>query len=578
MIKSKSVKKTKPKKKRVIDPQKAAQRKQRLGIRAIFQRIGFDRLNADGVEFKFEGRTGEIDDIFLLDNILVVTEYTVGKPDSGHITKKSILYEKILNASANWIDEYSALNSDFGTCIQQSNFRPEEFQIFICYASLLGVSTEVENLFKNYRFLDGTRSRYFDALSKTIYQSARHEFFNYLGVDLDRLGSRVHDSTEKINSFQGYILPEVNSGYPTGFKVVSFYADPATLLEMSYVLRKDSWRDGDGLYQRILIKNKISSMRRYLTDSKRVFVNNIVVTLPSSALINDPATRKNIDNSKLTKVQPVNLSIPLGANMIGLIDGQHRVFCYHEAAKDPLDKEISNQRRRQNLLVTGLVYPDGWTAQQRSIFEAKLFLEINDTQARAKTVLKQSIEVLLKPFSTTAIAKEVTNKLSRSGPLNGLLQTNFFDPPDLIKTSSIVTYGLQPLVKTDGSDSLFVAWQHPSKKTLVDREASDVKRKELLTEYIDFCIFEINQFLISAKLAIGPDRWKLSTAKNRELLNTTTINGFFVCMRRLIENKAPRGAAVYTEKMKPLLTLPFSNYKSSSWKALGDKIYDDCFK
>ena len=577
MIKNKAINKTKRKTKRIIDPQKAIQRKQRFGIRAVFQRIGFERVNSDGKEFKFDGRTGEIDDIFITSNILVVTEYTVGKSSTSHLASKSLLYEKILTKSALWIAEYSVFNSQFKDLISKSDFQPEEFQIFICYASLQGVSQELQEQFPRYRFLDGTISRYFDALSKTIHQSARYEFFNYLGVEIKRLGTRVHDSTGKSKDFQGYLLPEVNSGYPPGFRVVSFYADPATLLEMSYVLRKDGWRDDDGLYQRILIKGKINSMRRYLTESKRVFVNNIVVTLPSSALINDPGTRRNIDNTKLTKVQPVTLSIPLESNMIGLIDGQHRVFCYHESSRDPLDKEISKQRTRQNLLVTGLVYPEKWEQSKRSAFEARLFLEINDTQARAKTVLKQCIEVLLKPYSTIAIAKEVTNRLARSGPLSNLLQTNFFDPPDRIKTSSIVSYGLQPLVKTDGIDSFFAAWGNTDKAKLVDRNANENDRRKLLAEYIEFCTAEINQFLLAAKMAVGPDKWKPSKPKDRQLLSTTVINGFFVCMRRLIESKNSRTEMTYRKRMTPLATLPFFNYKSSAWKALGDKIFEECF-
>jgi DGQHR domain-containing protein len=577
MIKNKNIKKAKNKVKRIIDPQKAIQRKQPLGIRAIYQRIGFERINSDGVEFKFGDRTGEIDDIFLLDNILIIAEYTVGKSSTSHLASKSLLYEKILANSSLWIDEYRSLNTNFKDQIDQSNFESNEFQIFICYASLQGVSEELRKQFPKYRFLDGTQARYFDALSKTIHQSAKHEFFNYLGVDIKRLGKRVHDSSEETKDFHGYLLPEGNSGYPNGFKVVSFYADPATLLEMSYVLRKDGWRDDDGLYQRILIKGKINSMRRYLTETKRVFVNNIVVTLPSSALIKDRETRLDIDNTKLTKVEPVRLSIPLEANMIGLIDGQHRVFCYHESSKDALDNEIAKQRTRQNLLVTGLVYPETWDHSKRAAFEAKLFLEINDTQARAKTVLKQSIEVLLKPYSTTAIAKEVINRLARTGPLNNLLQTNFFDPPDRIKTSSIVTYALQPLVKTDGIDSMFAAWNEPKKASLVDRNADEMVRKELLARYVEFCTSEINRFLIEAKMAIGPDRWKPNTPKDRQLLSTTTISGFFVCIRRLIESNSSRDAAAYRKRMAPLATLTFSNYKSSAWKSLGDEIFMKCF-
>lgn len=567
----------KGRKKRQIDPQRAIQRKQKLSTRAMFKRVGFEWIKSDGIQFKFDGRTGELDDLLLYENVILIAEYTVGKPDSAHLAKKSILYEKIRQKTSEWIEEYSLVNENFREAIEKRDYAAEDYQIFIVYTSLFGADIEIENAFSHYRFMDGTRARYFDALSKTIHRSARHEFFNYLGVNIHRLGERVHDSSDKSKNFKGYILPEGNSGYPRGFKVVSFYADPATLLEMSYVLRRDSWRDSDGLYQRILIKNKIKNMRQYLTSAKRVFVNNIVVTLPNEAVINDPTTGRNVDNADLTTVAPIKISIPLKANMIGLVDGQHRVFCYHDAPTDPLDGEIGKQRVRQNLLVTGLIFPTSWTQAHRREFEARLFLEINDTQARAKSVLKQSIEVLLNPFSTIAVAKEITNRLSRSGPLAGLLQTNFFDPPDKIKTSSIVSYGLRPLVKTDGNDSLFSAWTNPQKDLLNDRKALVDDRKAVLQAYISFCAQEINDLLIEAKLSIGAEKWKPSTKKERQVLGTTSINGFFVCLRLLIESGKSRGRRTYAQRLTGLGAIKFANYKSSAWKALGTKIYESCF-
>lgn len=571
------LKKKKKQAKRQFDPAVQLRTKQRLSTRAVFKRTGFQWIKSDGIDFTFDGRTGEIDDILLYGNLIVIAEYTTGRPDSSHLAKKSILFEKIGRRSAEWIDEYQLVNEEFAKAISDGSYQSDEFQVFFVYASLHGASQEIERAFPHYRFLDGTRLRYFDALSKTIHKSARHEFFNYLGVDLKRLEQRIHDSSDKSRSFQGYILPETNSGYPKGFKVVSFYADPATLLEMSYVLRQDSWRDDEGLYQRILVKGKIGKMRQYLTSAKRVFVNNIVVTLPNEAIINDPDTGRNVDNADLKAVRAVKVAIPLKANMIGLVDGQHRVFCYHEAPNDPLDKEIAKQRIRQNLLVTGLIFPTSWTATARREFEAKLFLEINDTQARAKSVLKQSIEVLLNPFSTLAIAKEVTNRISRTGPLAGMLQTNFFDPPDKIKTTSIVSYGLRPLVKTDGDDSLFSAWKDPQKAFLHDKSVEAEKRKAALDAYITFCAQEINDFLIEAKLALGPNNWKPSTPRDKQLLSTTTLNGFFVCIRLLIGANAQRGRAAYSQKFSKLPSVSFNEYKSSAWKALGSEIYSSCF-
>lgn len=562
--------------KRVIDPQKALQRKQKASTRALFARIGFERIRSDGIEFTFKGRTGEFDDIFIQENVLVNVEYTIGRKSSGHFTSKAVLYDKIRGARADWIEQYSHVNEEFAARTAESSYGADEFQIFFVYVSREGVGEEIEDAYPHYRFLDGTRSRYFEALGKTINRSARHEFFNYLNVDLRRLGKRVKSSGEQFKSFSGYILPELHSGYPKGFKVVSFYADPATLLEMSYVLRRDSWRDDEGLYQRILIKSKIRKMRQYLTMQKRVFVNNIIVTLPK-AIINDPKTNTNVDVTQITTVTPVSVSMPLEPNMIGLVDGQHRVFSYHEAPNDALDAPISKQRERQNLLVTGLIFPTSWSVDEKRDFEARLFLEINDTQARAKTVLKHSIEVVLNPFSTVAIAKEVTNRLSKKGALNGLLQTNFFDPPEKIKTSSIVSYGLGPLVKKDGKDSLFAAWPHAAKHLLSDKSADKEERRYLLRLYIEFCTQEINELLSGARAALGAEKWKVSTSKDRQLLSPTTINGLFVCLRLLIEHNKKRGPAVYASSLRKLSGVKFEKYKSSTWNALGKEIFSVCF-
>ena len=71
------------------------QRDQIKEIRDLMKRIGFTRLiGIDGKEFVFDERTSELDDIYVCENIIIITEYTVGEP---HLLKKSILYNKINN-------------------------------------------------------------------------------------------------------------------------------------------------------------------------------------------------------------------------------------------------------------------------------------------------------------------------------------------------------------------------------------------------------------------------------------------------------------------------------------------------
>ena len=558
-----------------IDPQKLVKRRQIWKLRSVFARIGFEHIPSRDVEFTFDGRTGELDEIFRQDNIIVICECTVGKATAEHVAKKSILFAKVLRNPAGWVTTYAAANADFRASIGNAVYTAEELRVRIVFVSTEGVPEEVEKALGDIRFLDGTRLRYFESLSHTIQKSARHEFFKYLKLDYAEIGPQIHSPQNSSRSFPGHVLPEAHSGYPAGFKVVSFYAEPGTLLALSYVLRQDSWRDADGLYQRILIKSKIARMRKYLVNERRVFVNNIIVTLPANTALNHPDTGKNIDAGALQRTAQVSISVPYSANMIGLVDGQHRVFCYYEG-KDPLEHKIALLRMRQNLLVTGLVYPESWSENRKREFEARLFLEINDNQARAKSALKQSIELILNPYSTIAIAKEIANILALKGPLADLLQTSFFDPPLKIKTTSIVSYGLRPLVKFDGDDSLFASWSHRQKQRLrADAPASE--RTPLREAYVEYCVGCINDFLIAAKLNTGADRWKLEPKQRAQFLTPTVLNGFFVCLRRLAEASKLTTRERYQRALDGVATFPFSRYKSSGWRALGDKLYEDYF-
>lgn len=55
-------------------------------------------------------------------------------------------------------------------------------------------------------------------------------------------------------------------------------------------------------------------------------------------------------------------------------------------------------------------------------FEAALFLEINSNQAKAKSDLKQSIGLILTPYTVESIARAVVNKLNADGPLQGFFE------------------------------------------------------------------------------------------------------------------------------------------------------------
>ena len=126
----------------------------------------------------------------------------------------------------------------------------------------------------------------------------------------------------------------------------------------------------------MLIKEKIKGMRKYLASEKRAFVNNVIVSLPrDTRLLDDKG--QTISPSRITRTTPVTISLPQRFDSIGLIDGQHRVFAYHEG-NDDAEPIIKLKRVKQQLLVTGIVFPNAIDDLAKAEFEARLFLEIND--------------------------------------------------------------------------------------------------------------------------------------------------------------------------------------------------------
>lgn len=180
-------------------------------------------------------------------------------------------------------------------------------------------------------------------------------------------------------------------------KVVSFYMDPERLIEVAYSLRRDSWMDKEGLYQRILSPSKIRNMRAFLVNEGHVYVNNIILGLPGEVRITDVKDR-DIQLETLKKVEVVKVHLPAKFNSVGLIDGQHRVYSYHEGT-DAHEKIIKGKRPMQQLLVTGLIFPKNLDPDEKLKKEAKIFLEINAEQTSAKAELKQAIETIVRPFS-----------------------------------------------------------------------------------------------------------------------------------------------------------------------------------
>lgn len=541
--------------------------------RVAFIGTGFKRLNSVvDTAFTYEGTKSDFDDIFILENVLVLCEYTVLKESgiSDHIKKKKVLYDKIMADTGAFL---SFLRSSFplaATSITSPIYQDHHYKVLIVYCSLNTVKGTLKAEVPSVIYFDYNKIQYFKSLVSTIKISARSELLAFLRVDYNDFGLRiVKPSASGPSPYKGSVLPDAQSGFPTGYKIVSFYADAEALLDHSYVLRKDGWRDGEMLYQRMVTRSKIESMRRYLTSEKRVFVNNIIATLPHDTILKDQ-NGNDVTSAKLAKAEAVEVQIPARYNCVGLVDGQHRVLSYYEGGSH--EAEISPLRQLQNLLVTGIVYPQGLTDSEQIRFEAGLFLEINSNQAGAKPELKQSIALLLTPFDNGSIAREVVNRLNDiSSSVGGEFEKYFYDKGK-IKIASIVSFGVKPLVKLSGSDSAYSVWADPDKSTL--ENASDDSAR---IRYVNFSAGLIDRVLGAIKSQVEPALWTRDRKVPGRLLTTTTINGAVALLRLLIENNHPLDFTYLSSKMKGLDGSMFNNYKSSQYNRLGRDLFSKFF-
>jgi hypothetical protein len=177
---------------------------------------------------------------------------------------------------------------------------------------------------------------------------------------------------------------------------------------------------------------------------------------------------------------------------------------------------------------------------------------------------------LLNPYSPESIAKEVVNRLNDQGPLADQFERYFFEKGKL-KTTSVVSYGIRHIVKMGGDDSLFETWPSRKKSSLLKQRNIDLRE-----DYVRYCVHEINVFMGAIKNVLPRERW-IPDRKQGGLLSTTNINGFIVCLRRIIKESHLHKFQYYQRKLASLQTFNFDKFHSSQYGRMGEELYEKYF-
>lgn len=543
---------TNPKSKPIIAKNGATPAPQKSVLRKIFEGAGFKHVPADNLHFTMDGRQSEIDHIFVWENVILLCEETTEAKPSKHCTNKMVFHGKIAADYNQFYDTYCPINPALmeavGTMYARQDL--EVRHIYFSETADVSVGSSAPLL-----ILTRAQAKYFTSLVDTIERSAKYELLKYLGIALHQIGSeRVSGNSVPLNSFPAFALPAAHTSYPPGFAVVSFYADPMALITRSYVLRRDGWENPDLSYQRFVKSEKLVAMRDYLAGNGKVFINNLVVTLPSSALLTDADTKQPVTPAALTNKTQVQLHLPQELGTVGIVDGQHRVLSYYEGSGET-EAAINRLRLRQNLLVTGIIFPPSYTPEMRVKFEAEIFLGINSNQSPVNTQLQQDLEAIINPEKPIAIARVIVTKLSKQGPLAGLMAMSQFDPPEKIASGSLGRYVVENLVKQ--KSAFYGTWDSAGIR--------DMTNAQDRAEFINYAVAQLERLLQAAAAQM---KEKFRSVPNGGVLSTTAVGGLLLLMDRLVKSGRTPSSIDYSGLFKNFDQVDFRSYSGSGWGKL----------
>lgn len=572
----------KGKRRKILTILEKKQRKQKKDITTTFKSLGFQYLNTEGKEKTFDSVKGEIDVVFIYENIIIICEMSLDSDLKQHVLKKGKFFSAINNDKKQLIDwlkkDYTEKFDLFG------KYPDSRYKIKFLYIHEKTAAEETKKYYDSeylkINFLDEKNLKYFKKLSGAIKFSGRYELFKFLNLNIEDINVSTSEK-EKKEIDSAVILPQMNSGFPAGIRIVSFLMSAEQLLKCAYVSRNDNWENKLELYQRLIEPARINQIRKFIAEEQKSFINNIVVSLPDSVMFSQKVSNtneKNVNIFEIDTIQNLTIKIPIVFNSIGIIDGQHRLYAHYEAdKKEKFEKSISELRGRMYLLVTGLIFSKSIRLADRVNFESKLFLEINDNQKSVPALNLLKITSLKEPYSPIGISLKVLNALNTKN-----LFLNYFDLSSLssskIKIPSLTKWGLKDLLEISmEKETLFKYWNNDNKLKLLDETSkeSDV----LFEEYIQFCVNSIVQYFSGIKIAFKDD-WECEDEDNR-FFSVTAFTGFVIAFRMSLAKYEIKEPHFYAEKLKQL-QIGFKKkefpYKSSHWNAFAQQIDEKCWK
>lgn len=538
-------------------------------IKYIFTMSGFRYINSENHHMKIGLRDIELDAVFLYENIMLICEDTGSGLEhiKDHIRKKQEAFEQI---EANRDTFFEQIKQEFEEIKDEvDKFQVGQYRIFYLYFSQeeLNFCDDDYSLFHLVKIVEPRSLEYLYKMSQCIRRSVKYEVFRFLNIsDIDIGGNTTETTQKKIRAT--IISPQEATGLKNGVRIVSFMMSAETLIKNCYVLRKDNWEESTTLYQRLIRKEKIKSIREFLVKKEQAFYNNIIVALPDGVYFEDKeANIKSVKDFDAYNV--CSMIIPDMMNSICIIDGQHRVYAHYEGDfNDKNERKISELRSKLHLLVTGLVFPPEMSITERTRIQSEIFLEINSKAKPVPPDIILHIEQLKNPLSDKGLARATIERLNKERVFLNKFEMSALDEGK-IKIASIIKFALRYLVSIDPKEkkSFYSYWDG-------DKEALLKLDDKALDQYLNFCVKNLATYF-SAIRKNFKNEWEDSGSK---LLSVISINGFIIAYNRFLDQYGIMDFEFFDKQLQYLKT-DFSKekfpYTSSQYKKFSDEILTD---
>ena len=544
--------------------------KLRQKLRFIFETADFTYVESDHHTMYVGLRDIELDMMFVYENIMVICEDTADSDKIGHAMKKQEAFLQIENYKKEF---FGCLCSEFNKQKELfERYRVDEYKIIYLYFTPedLGFDDDQKERFNLIRFINPESVEYLYQMTTCIQKSVKYEFFRFLQITDADIGDPSTSDERQKRVKAAIISPEGATGLENGARIVSFMMKAEDLIKNCYVMRKDNWEQSAFLYQRLIKKERINSIRDYLINNKSAFFNNIIVSLPDDIQFfnekNEPVKLKEISTHGA-----YTMEIPDRMNSICVIDGQHRIYAHYESmTKDSNELQMERMRKRLHLLVTGIIYPKDMKKSDRTKFESQIFLNINTNAKHVSPEVLIHIESMANPLGANGLARAVLEKMNKNGPFAQKLETSSL-VTGKIKTSSMVKFALRNLVDVKSKNKYFYHHWDGNKQLLLDGD------EEALDAYVTYCANNLSMYFNAVRNVFN-DAW---VDDNSKLLSVISINGFIIAFGYCMDQYGIKDFQFYKNALSNMALVDFSKenfpYTASQYNKFAREKINPCF-